>query len=218
MSVTGDRMLPFEFFDVEACHFESPSGSVTLWGVTVEPATRDKPANFEWLKQAVDFEGRFNERNRLNIPGPFFGAETDTCETGIAAAPDNVMLDSEGQEFVFKQPENLAELKAVIHAAAVECFCGYGADGNDHWNLTLIREWWRGRQAITEWINERSRQIQTPRESAMSVERQKDLLDPLLAFKKYLEERAEAYLKAYAFYLLERRVPTWGDVLPEVRG
>ncbi len=33
------------------------------------------------------FQPAFGKRNPLNIPGPFYGAETDTCETGTAEAP-----------------------------------------------------------------------------------------------------------------------------------
>ena len=39
------------------------------------------------------FQPAFGKRNPLNIPGPFYGAETDTCETGTAEAPHNVLLD-----------------------------------------------------------------------------------------------------------------------------
>src|SRR5947208_4752187 len=91
------------------------------------------------------FQPAFDKRNPLNLPGPFYGAETDTCETGPAEAPSNVLMDRHGQEFVFKQPANEEELRDIVSAALCECFCGYGADGNDHWTFSLIRDWWKCR-------------------------------------------------------------------------
>jgi hypothetical protein len=43
--------------------------------------------------------GRWEERSWLNVPGPFYGAETDTCATGRRAAPSNVLYTVDGQEF-----------------------------------------------------------------------------------------------------------------------
>src|SRR5205085_10529256 len=74
------------------------------------------------------FRPAFGKRNPLNIPGPFYGAETDTCEMGTAEAPHNVLLDESGQEFVFTQPSNENELRDILGAAICECFVGYGAD------------------------------------------------------------------------------------------
>ena len=72
------------------------------------------------------FQPAFAKRNPLNIPGPFYGAETDTCETGTAEAPHNVLLDESGQEFVFTPPSNENELRDTPSAASCECFVGYG--------------------------------------------------------------------------------------------
>jgi hypothetical protein len=145
------------------------------------------------------FHPAFDKRNVLNIPGPFYGAETDTCETGPAEAPSNVLMDPVGQEFVFKQPSNEEELRDVISAALCECFCGYGADGDDHWNLSLIREWWRGRYDLL---------------SHSAVLRR--LSDSILTWQRLLAGEGEHYLRAYAFFVEERRIPTDTDVLPEV--
>src|SRR5438067_1105657 len=76
-------------------------------------ALAELPADFF----CTDFEHRYP----LNIPGPFYGAETDTCQTGVAEAPNNVLMDERGQEFVFKQPEIAAELRDVLSAALCEC-------------------------------------------------------------------------------------------------
>ena len=70
------------------------------------------------------FQGKFAEKNPFNFPGPFYGALTDTCETGPMEAPANVMLDSQGQEFLFRQPATMNELRQVISAALCDPFQG----------------------------------------------------------------------------------------------
>jgi hypothetical protein len=145
------------------------------------------------------FHPAFDKRNAFNIPGPFYGAETDTCETGPAEAPGNVLMDRVGQEFVFKQPSNEEELRNVFSAALCECFCGYGADGDDHWTLSLIREWWRSRHKLLS--------------DSASL---KGLPASILAWQRLLAGEGEQYLRAYAFFVEERRIPTDTDVLPEV--
>lgn len=70
------------------------------------------------------FQPAFAERNALNTPGPFYCAETGPYEEGPAEAPNNVLMDRVGQEFVFKQPSNEEELRDIISAAFCERFCG----------------------------------------------------------------------------------------------
>ena len=79
----------------------------------VRRSDEGSPDTGDWqsIPVAVDlqgveiFSGRFEERNCFNIPGPFYGAQTDTCETGPDEAPDNILLDGNGQEFVFRQKQ-----------------------------------------------------------------------------------------------------------------
>ena len=145
------------------------------------------------------FSGRFEERNCFNIPGPFYGAQTDTCETGPAEAPDNILLDGNGQEFVFRQPATIEELQRIIGAAICDPFLGYGADGNEHWNLRLIREWWRDKE-------NRFAQI-----SSLSATNQST--DHWLS---YSMSQAENYLRCYAFFVEHRRLPKPADHLPDL--
>ena len=63
------------------------------------------------------FPSKFSMRNPLNIPGPIYGAETDTCCSGPREAPENVLLDKNGQEFVFKQASNAREFRGLVSAA-----------------------------------------------------------------------------------------------------
>jgi hypothetical protein len=51
----------------------------------------------------------------------------------------------------------------------------------------------------------------------VSADWQRQRMAALKAFARYLDERAEAYLRAYAFYLAEKRSPERGNVLPQVR-
>lgn len=146
------------------------------------------------------FEPAFAKRNPFNIPGPFYGAETDTCETGPHEAPCNVLMDGNGQEFVFKQPTTDAELRDVVSAALCECFCGYGADGDDNWTLPLIRDWW-----------------QTRFDLLASITALRGDPDSVRLWQRSLSGQAEDYLRAYAFFVQERRLPAEGETLPDVR-
>ena len=145
------------------------------------------------------FQPAFGRRNPLNIPGPFYGAETDTCLTGPMEAPHNVLSDGSGQEFVFSQPGSEGELRDVLSAAICECFVGYGADGDEHWTVALIREWWRSRHDLLDLKTHAT-----------------GLSESRLRWERCLAGEGEAYLRAYAFFVDNRRLPGAADFLPEV--
>lgn len=145
------------------------------------------------------FPASFSDRNRLNIPGPIYGAETDTCTTGPAEAPKNVLLDENGQEFIFKQPSNPVEFRDVVSAAICECFQGYGADGDSHWRLTSIREWWKDRGEMCACVHQEFGDSESH-----------------LKWKDGLNGAFAPYLQVYAFYVENGRVPDELDVLPEL--
>jgi hypothetical protein len=140
------------------------------------------------------FQGWFHERNPLNVPGMFYGAATDSCDTGPAEAPDNVALDPNAQEFVFRQPRDERELKRVFNACRVECFDGYGTDGNEHWTPALVRQWWAERATVRE---------------AWRVAGIADV-DTMFA------DELPRYLRGYLFLLESGRVPNAADELPEL--
>jgi hypothetical protein len=170
----------------------------------VRPAATLDPADPGWLpirSLGEDFfRPTFSERNPFNVPGPFYGAETDTCWTGPHEAPGNVLLDRDGQEFVSRQPADATELRDVLSAALCECFCGYGADGDDHWTLPLIRDWWRTRHDLLA--------------AADGIRG-----DPgsIRSWQAFLSGQGEDYLRAYAFFVQEGRLPAGDDALPDVR-
>lgn len=146
------------------------------------------------------FPSNFQKKNPLNIPGPIYGAETDTCCTGPQEAPNNVLLDKNGQEFVFRQASKAEEFRDLVSAAICECFEGYGADGDSHWRLSTIRDWWGTREdMLREEISEQWCKGE-------SVQR----------WKRALKGEAEGYLRVYAFFVENGRVPGDGDILPEM--
>jgi len=157
----------------------------------------------DWLSIAdlqEFFPAKFSEKNPLNVPGPIYGADTDTCCTGSREAPENVLLDKHGQEFVFRQASTAGEFRNLVSAAVVECFEGYGADGDSHWRLSTIRDWCRHREDMLreeigeQWCNRGS----------------------VLSWKRALNGDLESYLRAYAYFLETGRVPTHEEILPEV--
>lgn len=119
---------------------------------------------------------------------------------GPEEARHNVLLDANGQEFVFRQPRNAAELRDVLSAAIVECFVGYGRDGDDHWRLSLIQQWWRGRGEMLT--------------AASGLHGDPTSLND---WRRALQGEAESYLRVYAFFVENGRVPTDEEVLPEVQ-
>jgi len=166
----------------------------------VEHVSTLDPSSSDWLPiRDSFFQPAFDKRNRFNLPGPFYGAETDTCETGPAEAPHNVLMDCNGQEVVCKQPSNEEELRDIISAALCECFCGYGADGDFHWTLRLIREWWQSR---TDLLAHAGHLRGDP--------------ESITNWKRLLSGDAQQYLRAYAFFVEERRPPTEADALPRI--
>lgn len=142
---------------------------------------------------------KFSEINSMNVPGPIYGAETDTCATGPAEAPKNVLLDRNGQEFVFNQPSSPTEFRDVLSAAIVECFQGYGCDGDAHWTLSSIREWWNNRDPTGANINE---EFGTP--------------TSIIYWRAGLRGGLLPYLRVYAFYVENGRAPVEVDELPDI--
>lgn len=100
----------------------------------------------------LDYD-HWEKKHPFNFPGPFYTGESDTCGTGEAEAPLNVLYDAYCCEYIFKQPENYTELLCVIDAAAVEVFDSYSCDGNAHWTIDLCKEWWKAKSYLIEQLN-----------------------------------------------------------------
>ena len=163
----------------------------------------------DWLR------GTWNEKNWLNVPGPIYGAETDTCCTGAVVAPANVLYDGRGQEFVWKQPQNSVELNCVIEAAWNDPLGGYNVDGDDHWTHELVTEWWLDRRQIRQWITDAVAASPVRAQGASQAGLSDDVTPIALNYADYLaSQELEHYLRRYLFLLQERRAPGMNDSLP----
>ena len=90
------------------------------------------------------FRGTWDGRHSLNVPGPFYGAETDTCCNGPSYAPRSLLYDDGGAGFVWRQPRDEDETYALMSGASSDPFSGYAADGDQHWTPEGVRDWWAG--------------------------------------------------------------------------
>jgi hypothetical protein len=158
-----------------------------------------------------DFLGRWEDRRPLNTPGPLYCGDVDNSGPGLYEAPNNIFIDERGFPFIFRQPANWFELDQVLLAANNDPFSGYGADGNLHWNLASIREWWQGKHDLRALIVERS--INAPHGP---IEDSYSYRAAAYRWRKYLQDGMESYLRQYAFFLEEGRLPALGDVLPDM--
>ncbi|MFC8720888.1 ferredoxin [Kitasatospora sp. NPDC057198] len=181
------------------------------------------------LVAAVDrevFAGVWAERNWRNVPGPFYGAATDSMATGRLDAPHHIAYDDDfgggfGTEFVYRQPMDEAETEAVVSAACLELYSGYGWDGDEHWTPATVREWWRDRSRVRGWALAIAADWGAATHpgwgSNGSVKFQGHYHDAArghLDFAAYIDDGLERYLRNYAFWLDQRRPPRRGEALP----
>jgi hypothetical protein len=158
-----------------------------------------------------DFQGVWTEKMPWNTPGPFYAAGVDNSGPGPAEAPNNVYVDEKGFPFVFRQPINWFQLRQVLEAANHDPFAGYGVDGNQHWTYTSIRAWWQERQAMeTSITTTRNRMLRGMDPSSPWY------WAPIERWSEYLQTGLEAYLRVYAYFQEEGRIPTSEDHLPRL--
>ncbi|MEV6008909.1 hypothetical protein AB0M29_19085 [Streptomyces sp. NPDC051976] len=99
-------------------------------------------------------EGRWEDRNWLNVPGPFYTGETDDGMNGPVYAPGLVLCGGDGgMEFIYRQPQTREEVETLLEVAWGEPFGGYAWDGDDRWSEDSVRDWWAGRARVREWIH-----------------------------------------------------------------
>ena len=120
-------------------------------------------------------------------------------------------LDHE-QEFLYRQPRNLEELRAVVNAAQEDPCAGWASDGDAHWTPSLVREWWRDRGRVRDWITEKRHRW---RLSDRADER--EAADGLTAYLAYLDGELESHLRAYCYFLDNHVSPGTSNALPPVR-
>ncbi|SEO19358.1 hypothetical protein [Actinacidiphila rubida] len=174
-------------------------------------------------------EGRWEELNWRNVPGPFYAGETDTCLSGPLAAPANVLGDEDGTEFVFRQPRDPAEVTAVLRAAWDEVLGGYAWDGDTRWTPEGVRAWWSQAARVRAWAAGFSARIAAasssasapPASSPPSALSSSGALDAsqlpaVRAYEASFDGELPAYLRAYVFFLSEGRAPRPGELLPDL--
>jgi hypothetical protein len=163
-------------------------------------ALRDEPLwisyynRFQNVGPPEDYlKGQWGDRHWLNVPGPFYGAETDTCLAGFREAPRHILIDERGQEFVWRQPRTDEELRTVMSAAYQDPCDGYAWDGDQHWTSASVHEWWDRRQRVKDWIDHAL--------DGASGDQAEALRSGLNAFRDYLDHALERYLDGYAIWL-----------------
>ncbi|MER5487701.1 ferredoxin [Streptomyces sp. NPDC002812] len=153
---------------------------------------------------------RWSERDWRNVPGPFYGAGTDTCWMGRLIAPDNVLYDDDwGAEFVYRQPRNPEETLAVLGAAAQDPMVGYARDGDGHWTPELVRGWWGDRARVREWAAALDRKW-----SVSSRSGEREAAGGARAYVAHIDGDLAGYLRGYLFWLEEHRPARPGGALP----
>lgn len=157
---------------------------------------------------------RWAELDWRNVPGPFYGSGTDTCWMGRLIAPANVLYDDDfGAEFVYRQPRDPAEVRAVMGAAAQDPYVGYACDGDAHWTPELVRDWWRDRARVREWAVALDRKWSvSPRED------EREATAGARDYVGHIDGDLSARLRGYLFLLQEGRSAAPGEALPGLRG
>lgn len=141
--------------------------------------------------------GLWEERDWRNVPGPFYGAATDSCWMGRLIAQDHIVYeDGMGSEVVFRQPRDARETRLLLSAAWVDPFRAYACDGDAHWTVELIRDWWADRAKVAEWLGRLEREW-----SVHDRDQEREAADGLRAYSRYLDNGLETALREYAFWL-----------------
>jgi hypothetical protein len=184
------------------------------------------------LKRQNHLNNVWGDKNWLNVPGPFYTGLTDNCYTGIPAAPYSVMIDLEGREFVYRQPRLYIEVHNLLTAAEMDPFEGYGWDGNHHWTLSLIREWWQRRDEFIAQLSQIKDKVNSVIAhhsdernyygSSVIYSKEDFLIDGLrhrIAISQcesFWREGLESYLRLYAFFIDTGKLPNESDTLPDL--
>ena len=177
------------------------------------PTARDIAAR--WQADPVDLSigtGKWEDRSRLNVPGPFYTGDTDDGLNGQVYAPGLVLCGSErGMEFVYRQPQTPEDVEILLEVAWGEPMGGYAWDGDQRWSEGSVREWWSGRAQVREWIRS-----EIAMRSISEADYDRESVPALLEFAAHLDGPLEHYLRGYVYWLIEGREPDVGAVLPEL--
>ena len=151
------------------------------------------------------FRAVWEERNLLNTPGPFYGAETDTCLDGPEYAPESLLCDAKGHGFVWRQPRTDLETLALMTGASSDPFTGFGWDGEEHWTPSMVRKWWARREERASAVGVL---LATWTEPGLSI--------AAAAYADYIAGELPVYLRRYLRFLDSGRYPLGSDALPRL--
>ncbi|WP_433590471.1 ferredoxin [Nocardia sp. CA-145437] len=156
---------------------------------------------------------KWEDRHWMNVPGPFYTGQTDTCWTGRLHAPCNVLYGGEYyNEFIYRQPKSPAEVECLLEAAAADPFDGYACDGDSRWTPAAVRAWWSGRAKVAEHLRELLAEY--TKQDAHAQER--EAAEGVRTFLTYLATDLETDLRGYVFRLENGRYPAADDPLPHL--
>lgn len=105
-------------------------------------------------------------------------------------------------EFVMIQPRTKTELLQLWNASAVEVFGAYYCDGNKHWTVKEVKNWWFEKDDLLQHLKDEEL-------IKMNCHQEK-------RYQHYLEHLAEMDLRRYCFFLDNGFYPTT-EILPELK-
>ncbi|GAB2509647.1 hypothetical protein GCM10027167_09100 [Nocardia heshunensis] len=156
---------------------------------------------------------KWEDRHWMNVPGPFYTGQTDTCWTGRRHAPRNVLYGGEYyNEFVYRQPRSQAEAEGLLAAAGDDPFAGYACDGDSRWTPAAVRAWWSCRDKLEEHLAELLAEYTKEGADLQNA----DAAEGVREFLAYLAADLEDDLRAYVFRLENGRYPLADDPLPNL--
>ncbi|MEU4158729.1 hypothetical protein [Actinoplanes sp. NPDC026670] len=174
------------------------------------------------------FQGRWEDLNWRNVPGPFYAGETDSMALGRLDAPRHICYDDDrgngtASEFVYRQPVDEAETESLISGCRLELWQGYQWDGDEHWTVAGVREWWRDRARVREWAVAIATDWEADGHPQWGfaggpeyVRHYREAARGHRDFIAYLDDGLEGYLRGYLFWLDQRRAPRPGEALPRL--
>ena len=173
------------------------------------------PADRKWCRE---YTGTWREKYERNFPGPFYSTTMNLNSLAACAAaaddrlvgrgrPRLVICAHDSTEWIWRQPADVDEMRRLLVAMANDEVDSYACDGNRHWALGSIRDWWRERDRILEWARRSlSETRHDPADCELGAPEASDH-DALRALIAYSTGPAERDLRRYAFFLAERRAP-----------
>ncbi|BFV60441.1 hypothetical protein KCMC57_up55450 [Kitasatospora sp. CMC57] len=170
-------------------------------------------ARFLIAKGPDPFDGRWAERNWRNVPGPFYGTETEAGSIGPRDVAEVTYYDgTPGGDFVSRQPDDVWQVQALVADLRLG-YRGFAMDGDRHWTPDAVRSWWSERGRVREWALETAEEwsgVTRPEDR----DRYLDAAHGLRAYVDHIDGGLEAYLRGYLFWLTEHRVPEVCEPLP----